>query len=1002
MIAKKLYSLEQHIWRFYVKRLLLFTALFTSSFSFASTSNFQTRNIGIQDGLSQISVTSIAQDIHGNLWLGTQAGIDKFNGKELISIDDIPSLRNKLSGNLVYDLTIHKQSNDLWIATMAGLDKLDANSGQLESIPLPQANTEQASIVVRALYFDEKSHLWIGTNKGLFIGTPNTDTNTDKTMHIRLVSDAVDTTDVVSKNNIVYLSSKTGLHRFNSQTKEWLPPLLNNKSLTRIIIDKAGRIWAGSSNSGVFQITFDKSHLPQSIRNLSVQQGLLSPQVNDLIQLNTGVIWVASSKGINLVQEDFHSIKRNQVITIVKDKNVLKIFQGKDGTIFYGTLDTGLYIVNHQRPLFNRAEIPKAQAVYDIEILNESDVLVSTDQGLWLLNEDLQAKLSYDFSHDFDKDISHYAITSICHCGTQDLTFLASSAGLGAIDHVTNTVEHYDLKGTKIYTLAKARNEKLWLGTYDQGLLLYDPQQKQVLASYPMPHVSYILSTHGNQIFASTIDGLYVLEQENGIVAHFRANGENSLHAQAITSVLALSDGDYLLGTLGKGVERMSTAAENTNASFTRLFTDTPIATLSIGAMEQDDLGNIWLSTNKNIVKISRDLSRIEFFDGYTGVNSSGYFIGAHATDKFGRIFFPGVSGLSYFHPSEILKPKGQPLVQFTKFSTISHGSQHAHDETHSLAHHLLKPLDSMHVSPDVIMMSIGFAAIEYNAPNKIKYAYRLLGFDKHWREIETDKQELTFTNLSAGYYQLQVKSTNPYGEWSGTPATLQIEVTPPWWQRKPVIMVFVLASFGFLYILYKWRVYSLERQSARLTKLVEEKTSALTEANMRLRELVTLDPLTGILNRRGFNQAAARDYAAQTRTQLASSIIMFDIDFFKKVNDSYGHEIGDIVLNKLSDFVKSQLRSSDVFSRWGGEEFIILLPATELEVSTCIAEKLRKTVSEQLLTASERTISLTITCGVVEVSNSENLEEAIRRADALLYQGKNMGRNTVVSQFKI
>jgi len=164
-----------------------------------------------------------------------------------------------------------------------------------------------------------------------------------------------------------------------------------------------------------------------------------------------------------------------------------------------------------------------------------------------------------------------------------------------------------------------------------------------------------------------------------------------------------------------------------------------------------------------------------------------------------------------------------------------------------------------------------------------------------------------------------------------------------------------------------------------------------------RLYDLATRDPMTGLSNRRHFLDAATRSLRERARHKFPVSLIMFDIDRFKSVNDTYGHQTGDDVIVRTSDLATELTRDPDVVGRLGGEEFAILLSHTDLEGAQTLAERLRQEIEKDGLAvadAPDGRLFWTVSGGVVEVQDDETVEQAISRADLLLYDAKRGGRN--------
>jgi len=169
-----------------------------------------------------------------------------------------------------------------------------------------------------------------------------------------------------------------------------------------------------------------------------------------------------------------------------------------------------------------------------------------------------------------------------------------------------------------------------------------------------------------------------------------------------------------------------------------------------------------------------------------------------------------------------------------------------------------------------------------------------------------------------------------------------------------------------------------------------------ITEQQMET--LANIDQLTGLTNRRGIHSILNRQYNQFTRNGIPFCLILADIDFFKRINDTFGHDSGDYVLVQIAKILKQRLRQYDVVSRWGGEEFLLILPDTEIEAARVVAEHIRTAVSEQTFLFNGQKIAVTITLGVTQHTADHTLYETIKQADDVLYKGKGSGRNHVVS----
>jgi diguanylate cyclase (GGDEF)-like protein len=172
---------------------------------------------------------------------------------------------------------------------------------------------------------------------------------------------------------------------------------------------------------------------------------------------------------------------------------------------------------------------------------------------------------------------------------------------------------------------------------------------------------------------------------------------------------------------------------------------------------------------------------------------------------------------------------------------------------------------------------------------------------------------------------------------------------------------------------------------------------SELEEKNRELQELAYYDPLTGLPNRRFFFEHASLIFEEVKRYEKPLSLLVMDIDYFKKINDNYGHDVGDLVLKTFADVLRGIVRKSDICARLGGEEFVVLLPNTDLEGARVLAERIRATVAKNPVEYDSTVILFTVSIGVAQYRKGmQNIDELIEEADIALYRAKEGGRNRV------
>lgn len=222
--------------------------------------------------------------------------------------------------------------------------------------------------------------------------------------------------------------------------------------------------------------------------------------------------------------------------------------------------------------------------------------------------------------------------------------------------------------------------------------------------------------------------------------------------------------------------------------------------------------------------------------------------------------------------------------------------------------------------------------------------------------------------------------------------AIAQLEAQKAYLIRNALIGLVVLGAFLLLVL------YNRYRLKTRTTEIIRDKNEALTSAYRQMEEMARTDPLTHLLNRRAMLERLEDEVNRVERSGQTFSVVLADVDCFKKFNDRHGHDCGDRVLKAVATAIQSTLRKQDAVARWGGEEFLILLPDTEQEGAAVIAERIRSRVAETSVQESDCRLSVTLTLGVSDYRTGGSTPDCIRKADSALYRGKSQGRNQVVA----
>lgn len=268
----------------------------------------------------------------------------------------------------------------------------------------------------------------------------------------------------------------------------------------------------------------------------------------------------------------------------------------------------------------------------------------------------------------------------------------------------------------------------------------------------------------------------------------------------------------------------------------------------------------------------------------------------------------------------------------------------------------------------------------------------------------QTTRKHFHVMVLSPGPYLLTLIASDRGANQSSTSPTLSFRALEPWWKRRWFALFDSVAAFLFLALI--WRINTrmlvarqqeLESLVALRTRELEQEKTELLNARAALIEMTRRDHLTGLLNRAAIfeRMRALCELSLATRAPLA--VVMADLDFFKQINDEYGHVVGDAVIRECAARISSTIRPMDAVGRYGGEELLILIPGLQRDSAVHRMEELRLAISEEPVQHENLSISITCSFGVTWFTGKRcALESLVSMADSALYVAKRNGRNRV------
>lgn len=298
--------------------------------------------------------------------------------------------------------------------------------------------------------------------------------------------------------------------------------------------------------------------------------------------------------------------------------------------------------------------------------------------------------------------------------------------------------------------------------------------------------------------------------------------------------------------------------------------------------------------------------------------------------------------------------------------------------------------------------LSISIASLNFGDVQHIHIHYRLLGLEPDW--VETAEEDVRYARLEPGTYRFQVQTVSTSDGASSPVTEIRFRITPRWWQSVWLRLGLIFLALGVTALLWRRRTENLHQRTKQLELAVQRRTedlerekTELLRAREQMRHYAEHDELTGLWNHRIIVERLRSEVDRSCREGQPLSIILADLDHFKTVNDTHGHPAGDLVLRSIGAVFQRSVRSYDWVGRYGGEEFLLILPGASFAHASARADELRKAVQALRILDNNEAIQVTVSLGVASGYPSD-YEALIRAADAALYRAKDKGRNCVIA----
>jgi len=835
------------------------------------------KHLGTQDGLSELNPTCILQDNRGFVWVGTTDGLNRYDGyKFRVFRNDIKD-STTISSNYIQDIAQDKEGN-LWISTAGGgLNKYDRKTARFHAYRHNEKNFNSiASDQLSKVTVDDYGNIWVGTqHDGVSRFDPQS--NTFRNYHHRtndaqsLVNNDIMTVYKDSQNNIWIGTVDNGLCVYNRDSKSFNSYIhsdkdkasLSGNKVTAIFEDSDHHLWVGTQEAGLNLFDRNTGNFSHFLHDTVNGNSLINNSIQSIAEDDNHNLWIGTENGglsvYSYAWKRFISYMHDDVDhTSLAGNSVDIITRDLQGNMWIGVFGGGLNLYKKSATSFshfNHNSLPTSLSnnfVLKIFEDNKHRIWIGTDGGgLDLFDQKTGKFTTFKHIEGNKNSLAGDNVLDIFQDDQHNLWIGTWGNGVSVMNPDTRKITSLrhdpsnakSLSGDNIYGITETPDKRVWLGTFGDGLDVYDRKTNSFTTFKHNPSDprslscdrinSMICDSKGNLWLATDDAGLCLFDTKNYTCTSYKhSDQKNSISNNTASSIFEDHLGRLWVCTLG-GLNLFDPKTKH----FTSYKTKDGLPNDYVEAVLEDNMGHLWVSTNNGLAMLDPATGKFRNFTTENGLQADEFKQNSALRSSDGALYFGGVNGFNKFFPDQVIESNYDPKLVFTRFELFNREvvPSNTPGEDSPLKEDISEA-KSINLKYNQSVLSFQYAALDFDSPEKKKYAYILDGFDKDWNYVG-DKNTAVYTNLPPGSYVFRVKSQNGEGKWSPGVLSLNVTVVPPFWLTWWFRILSAVFIIGSIYGVYRFRVNSIIKQKTRLEDQVKSRTVEVVRQAEELQE---------------------------------------------------------------------------------------------------------------------------------------------------------------------